>query len=239
LDHLAEGRRPPAKKNAANRLLDQTLVAARQAKILKKRSELTAIDGSGFEARHASHYFVRRCAKGRQSKQSTTYRRFPKVGLVCDCASHLILSAIPGRGPTPDHPHLIDAMLAAAARRRIDTLLGDAGYDGEWVHAFLRDELDIRSIIPPTIGRPTDQPPTGRYRRQMKQYFERPPERRRYGQRWQVETVISMIKRRLGETLAAHSYHRQNRAMLLKVVTHNILILLPPSEVFYGARLRQ
>ena len=159
-----------------------------------------------------------------------TYRRFPKMGLVCDCDSHLILAAVSGRGPTPDHPHLIEALLDAAARRRIDTLLADAGYDAEWVHAFLRDELDIRSIIPPTIGRPTDKPPTGRYRRQMAKYFKRPPARRRYGQRWQVETVFSMIKRRLGETLSARSYHRQNRALLLKAVVHNILILLWPKR---------
>ena len=226
--HRAESRRSTSKKKHANRLLDQTLVAAAQAKILRKRLKLTAIDGSGFETHHASRYFVRRCAKGRQNKTAMTYRRFPKMGLVCDCDSHLILAAVSGRGPTPDHPHLIEALLDAAARRRIDTLLADAGYDAEWVHEFLREELDIRSIIPPTIGRPTDKLPKGRYRRQMAKYFKRPPGRRRYGQRWQVETVFSMIKRRLGETLSARSYHRQNRALLLKAVVHNILILLWP-----------
>lgn len=188
--------------------------------------KLTAIDGSGFEAHHTSRYFVRRRAKGRQDKTAMTYKRFPKMGLVCDCDSHLILAAATGRGPTPDHPHLIEAMLDAAARRRIETVLADAGYDGEWVHEFLRDELDIRSIIPPKIGRPTAKPPKGRYRRLMSQYFKRPPEARRYGQRWQVETVFSMIKRRLGETVSARSYHRQNRALLLKAITHNVLILL-------------
>jgi transposase len=226
LDHVPESRRPPAKKNAANRLLDQTLVAAAEAKILKKHSRLTAIDGSGFEAHHSSHYFVRRKRRLQDSTQKMTYRRFPRVGLVIDCSSHLILAAVAGRGPSPDHPHLIEAMLAAATRRRIDMLLADAGYDGEWVHEFLRDELDIRSIIPPTIGRPSAKPPTGRYRRRMVQYFERPPATRRYGQRWQVETVFSMIKRRLGETVSARSYHRQNRALLLKAVAHNVLILL-------------
>ncbi len=60
----------------------------------------------------------------------------------------------------------------------------------------------------------------------MRWYFQRPSDRRRYGQRWQVETVISMIKRRLGETLSTRGFRRQNRAILLKVVTHNILILL-------------
>ena len=132
---------------------------------------------------------------------------------------------MPGRGPSPDHPHVIEVMLAAAGRQRIETVLADAGYDGEWVHEFLRDELDIRSIIPAQIGRPTDKPPSGRYRRQMRAYFRRPKQRRRYGQRWQVETVMSMLKRRLGETLNAHSRRRQDRAMMLKCITHNILIL--------------
>ena len=163
-----------------------------------------------------------------------TYRRFPKVGLVCDCASHIILAAVPGRGPTPDHPHVVEVMRAATARRTIDTLLADAGYDAEWVHSFLRDELNIRSIIPPKIGRPTTKLPTGRHRRRMYYYFQRPKEQRSYGQRWQVETVMSMLKRRLGETLSAHSYRRQCRAILLKVIAHNVLILLG-REVFYRA----
>ena len=187
---------------------------------------MTAIDGSGFEAHHTSHYFVRRKRKFKDEKQKMTYRRFPKVGLVCDCRTHLILAAVPGRGPSPDHPHVIETMLAAAARQRIDTTLADAGYDAEWVHQFFRDELDIRSFIPPKIGRPTDKPPRGYYRRRMTTYFKRPAENRCYGQRWQVETVMSMIKRRLGNTLNARRRQAQNRAMLLKVIAHNILILL-------------
>ncbi len=105
------------------------------------------------------------------------------------------------------------------------TILADAGYDAEWVHVFLRDELDLRSLIPPKIGRPTPKPPTGHYRRQMRAYFRRPKESRRYGQRWQAETVFSMIKRRLGRTVNARRYNAQNRALLLKAIAHNILIL--------------
>lgn len=168
--------------------------------------------------------------------QTTTYRRWPKIGLVCDCDSHLILAAVSERGPSPDHPHVVDVMRAAARRHHIDTLLADAGYDGEWVHAFLRNELHIRSIIPPKIGRPSAKPPSGYYRRMMRRYFNRPKEQRRYGQRWQVETVMSMIKRRLGETTSTRSYRRQCRTMLLKVIAHNILILVV-NELFYRALL--
>jgi hypothetical protein len=228
LDDTSKSCRSPAKKNAANRLLDQTVEDAERCHILPKRTALSAIDGSGFEAHHVSHYFVRRRSSGPQKNlQNMTYRRFPKLALVVDCRTHLILAAVPGRGPSPDCPHVREALRAARERRLIEAVLADAGYDAEWVHRFIRDELDMRSLIPPTAGRPTDKPPAGDYRRAMRTYFRRPKQRRCYGQRWQVETVFSMIKRRLGENVNAHSDRRQRRAMLLKAIVHNILVLFP------------
>ncbi len=56
-----------------------------------------------------------------------------------------------------------------------------------------------------------------------------------YGQRWQVETVFSMIKRNQGDALGARSYWAQNREMMLKVLTHNIGIILFVKELFYRA----
>jgi hypothetical protein len=155
-----------------------------------------------------------------------TYRRFPKVGLLVDCKSHMILAAVPGQGPSPDIAHLVEAIREAKRRQGIDTLLADAGYDAEWAHEFVRGELRIVLITPPKIGRPTMNPPTGHFRKRMWHYFRRPPERRRYGQRWQAETVFSMIKRRLGETLSARRRSRQDRAIMLKAITHNLMILL-------------
>ena len=187
---------------------------------------MSALDSSGFEAHHVSHYFVRRRSSGPgKNLQKMTYRRYPKLALVVDCQTHLILAAVPGRGPSPDVPHVIEAVLAARTRRVIETILADAGYDAEWVHRFIRDELDMRSLIPPDAGRPTAKVLTGRYRRGMKSYFRRPKQRRRYGQRWQAETVFSMIKRRLGASVNARSDRRQRRAMLLKAIVHNILVV--------------
>ena len=219
------------RKQPANRLLDATVELACRADLPRRRNLLAAIDSSGFEAHHTSHYFVRRRAAGDTQRQTMTYRRFPKLGLVVDCDNHLILSGVPGRGPGPDFFHLVQAVNDACARRRIGTLLADAGYDAEWVHEFLREQLAIRSVIPPRIGRPTSKLPRSRWRRLMKQRFDQAT----YGQRWQVETVFSMIKRRLGSTLGARSYWRQTRALMLKAITHNVLVLLRTIKVFYRA----
>ena len=46
-----------------------------------------------------------------------------------------------------------------------------------------------------------------------------------YGQRWQIETVLSMFKRNLGSALRARTYHSQNREIRLRVLTHNLAVL--------------
>ncbi|MCX5661342.1 MAG: hypothetical protein NTW19_16805, partial [Planctomycetota bacterium] len=44
-----------------------------------------------------------------------------------------------------------------------------------------------------------------------------------YTQRWQVETVMSMIKRNQGEELSGEGYHSRNRQMRMLAEVHNIL----------------
>jgi len=222
-------------RRTANRLIDATLACADARSPYRATTRLAAIDGSGFETHHISRYFIRRRQRGCKTRDiwlTTTYRRYPKLSLVCDCQTHLALAAVPSRGPWADIVHLDRAMVEAFCRRDIHTLLADAGYDAEWAHRFLRHDLGIRSIIPPRIGRPTARLPSGRYRRQMKTRFPK----KTYGQRWQVETVFSMIKRRLGSTVNARTRWSQDRALMLKVITHNIMILQRQVEGFLQSR---
>ncbi|KPK42347.1 MAG: hypothetical protein AMK72_14415 [Planctomycetes bacterium SM23_25] len=46
-----------------------------------------------------------------------------------------------------------------------------------------------------------------------------------HGQRWQAETTVSMIKRRLASAVNARSCWSQRRALMLKAIAHNILLL--------------
>jgi hypothetical protein len=49
-----------------------------------------------------------------------------------------------------------------------------------------------------------------------------------YGQRWQAETLLSMLKRNFASALRARSYHSQNREIRLRILTHDLGILLRP-----------
>lgn len=103
-----------------------------------------------------------------------------------DCVSHMILSAVPGWGPATELVQFARAWGQAAFRARIEVLLAEAGFDAEWLHVSVRPQC-VRTIIPPTRGRPTSKPPSGRWGQVMKQRFGRL--KPKYGQRWHVETV--------------------------------------------------
>ncbi len=212
---------------AVRRLLSAMLIAPRHG---RRRIERAAIDSSGFEAGRVSPYFVRRRARGQKHLknplfQTTTYTRWPKLGLIIDCATHLILAARPSRGPKPDTAELEPVLDQLPRGVRLLRLLADAGYDSEPNHVLLRERHRIMSLMPARLGRPSTKPPSGRYRRLMRRLWAH-PKRIKYGQRWQVETVFSMIKRNLTHAVAAQTYWSQCRAMLLLAVTHNIMILL-------------
>jgi Transposase DDE domain len=203
-------------------LFDAVLDRALRAKVRRKRVRLAAVDGTGMESRHTSRSYVKRRSRHGDTDQVTTYATYPKVVFVVDCASHLILAAVPGRGPASDLVQFGRALSQAVRRARIGTSLADADFDAEWVHCSIRSH-GIRSIIPPERGRPSDKPPAGRWRRWMRQQFGRL--KAKYGQRWQTETVNSMIKRRLGSALRARSYRSQCREIILRAITHNVMIV--------------
>jgi hypothetical protein len=192
--------------------------------VRRRRVPLAAVDGTGMESRHTSRYYVKRRSKTGAGTQETTYARYPKVVLVTDRRSHPVLAAVPGRGPASDLVLFKAALKQAAGRARIGTLLADADFDGEWVHEHVRGVHGIRTLIPPTRGRPSERPPAGRWRRWMKAQLGRLEAK--YGQRWQTEAVNSMIKRRLGSALRARGYWSQCREIVLRVITHNAMIVI-------------
>jgi hypothetical protein len=208
------------RSQAASRLLDMTVRLGKFVGKIDSKSPLAAMDGTGLESRHASAYYVRRKAKGGKSEQKLTYQRFPKAGLVSHCKSHLILAVVPQRGPGPDITHFRKAFDQAQRRLRFTTLAADAGYDAEHTHVYSRSH-GVRTLIPPLIGRPTTKPPAGYWRRTMLRVLPHS----RYGQRWQSETVNSMLKRLLGSALRARTYWSQCRETALRALTLNVMIL--------------
>jgi hypothetical protein len=206
-------------KSAAARLLLESTVRLHLGR--RRRVAHSAADSTGFECTSASAYFVRRRVRASEPWKTVVYHHFAKLGVVCDAEDHFILACRAGRGPRPDVDEFRPLVAEALRHVRLSCLAADAGYDSEANHAFARDEHAVRTVIPPKHGRPSPKPATGRYRRLMQVRFDRDAYRRRA----QVETVISMIKRRQGAHVRARSHHGRCRDLRLLALAHNVMIL--------------
>jgi hypothetical protein len=229
------------KPGLVDSMLDQHAKWAQERKLIKGRIKLAALDSSMFESHHVSRHFEKRLRQSERDKRrkqrkirgktagdrrrSRVVRGLPKLSLAVATSCHLILAARATTGGGGDQRFFEPLLFDAWRRAGIKTVVADAGYDSEPNHSIARQDMRVRSIIPPNSGRPTEKAPTGRHRRNMHHRFKRKADKKHYGQRWQVETVNSMIKRNLGSALRARTPRRRSKELLLRVVTHNVMIL--------------
>lgn len=230
---LQKASRRLLRQQGVRRLLDDTVRRIRRRKI---NVPYAAVDSSGFDAHHASRYFIWRRDNQKQNekrpKKRHSYKKYGKLMVIIDCATHAILAAVASVGPTPDVAELDRVLIELPDSQTVRSMVGDAGFDSANNHRILREDWGIRSTIPPETGRPIKTPgtlPRDKYRRLMKTHFNH----KAYRKRPQVETVFSMIKRNLGSALRARSHWGRCRDLFLRVLTHNIAIAL--LRVFYRA----
>jgi hypothetical protein len=208
------------RRPVARRLFAATI---RQFLGRRRRVRRAAFDSTGLDCGHASRYYLHRWRRGKR-RRTTVYTRYAKLEVSLDCATHLLLAAFAGRGPRGDADRFVPLLDATLEHVGLDAALADAGFDSEPNHRHAREDCGVLSFIPATIGRPSAKPPSGRYRRRMRQRLNK--RYGHYGQRWQVETGFSMLKRRLATTVNGRSYWSQCRDLLLLAITYNLMLVV-------------
>lgn len=212
------------------KLLDQL---AQWFAIARQLGTMVAIDSSLYDTHHRSRHYEQRCRhyaskhkRTANARRSASARQSPKLCIGVCTRSHLILSARAKTGMGSDCPDF-DPLLFDAWRRhpRLRTVLADAGYDSESNHRIARLDMNVRSFIKTGIGRPSKKPPSGYYRRLMSRRLKGSQRGKKYGQRAQAETVNSMLKRNLGDSLRARSPKARRDEQLLRVIAHNLALL--------------
>lgn len=198
-----------------------------------------SIDSTAYESHHVSRHYEKRKANtdaaaeannddsSRQSRRSETVKSLPKLAIAVASACHVILAVWVTTGMGADHPHFEPVLFDAWRRAPVKSVVADAGYDSEKAHRLARCDMGLECIIPPKAGRPsTDphKPPAGEFRAEMAERFAQESSPGNYGQRWQVETVNSMMKRNYGSALRAATPANREREMMLKALTHNIAL---------------
>jgi hypothetical protein len=233
-----------------NRMLDEQAEDFADAKVLALHRQPLAMDSTHLESHHVSRHFEKRREQtaraalrepegGENARGSAatrdkansltrprTVKKLPKMTIAVAAACHVILSAAASTGAGSDSPHFEPVLFHAWRRAAVKTVVADAGFDSEKNHRLARLDMRVRTVIPPEIGRPSKdgKPPSGYYRRLMRRRFDRKADKKVYGQRWQSETVHSMVKRNMGAALRAQTEERREREMLLRAVVHNLML---------------
>ncbi len=201
-----------------NRVLGESARRFKSPKRRARRGARVAVDGTGLSHNAASTFFIRRIKQ--RPRGMTRWSYWLKWLIVADLDKLIILAQRGRQAPWCDCRSLPDLVDAASRVASIDLVLADAEFDTEQNHRHIRERLGARSIIPAKRGRSSRVGIRG----QMRRHF---PEKT-YRQRAKVETVFSIIKRKLSARAPGRSLAMQQRQASLLGLTYNLYRLRHP-----------
>jgi transposase len=185
-----------------------------------------AVDSTGFSCSNASVYFIKRLKEMGTgiSYSKSTRRGFSKASFAVDVSTKMILACDCVDSCHADVrriPYIIDDL--AEGGFSVKCVVADKGYDAEYVHVDIRERLKADAMIPlrkiePARIEGTRVRTSGFNRGMMKFAFDK----EEYNKRSQVETVNSMVKRKMGDTVYGRSEQTRHKEVLFRCVAHNI-----------------
>jgi hypothetical protein len=208
-------------RRVTDEMLDQVLgaVSARltpRGRGRKRKKAVVAVDATGLAPGSISTFYInRRTDRG----EGLEWRHWCKWTIVVDVLRRCVLAQVARQGPYNDCATLRPLVSAAHEIIPVGLVLADAEFDSERNHRHIRDVVGAESIIPAKRGK-ADWKIKG-VRAQMRRRFPR----RRYSQRAQVESVFSVVKRKLSPKAPGRSDETQCRQAMLLGLAYNIYLL--------------
>lgn len=174
---------------------------------------VVAVDATGLASGAISTFFVKRI---KDRGPGFDWRHWLKWLIVVDVDRQLIVGQTARRGPYNDCAALRPLVERATQVVPIRTVLADAEFDSERNHQYVRTQLHAQSIIPAKRGKANWQ--IQGIRRQMRLHFPQ----RVYRRRALIESVFSVVKRKLSSRAPGHTPEQQRRQALLLGLAYDI-----------------
>lgn len=184
------------------------------------------LDGTGNKPNRASTYYVNRLEyfarknkkkKRGRPKKKRKVRRYIKTFPFVELRTQLPLAVGFSRRSGNESPYFIPvAKKALKCGKPFKKVSLDMGFDAEYVHGFIREDMGAVSIIP---ARNKDVPihrTSGRYRKQMKRGYSK----KDYHQRSKNETVNYVVDALSGECVYALDWRMQNKELLFRYIMY-------------------
>jgi len=176
---------------------------------LEVKEEAVAVDSTGFSPGQASLYY--------QTRTGKLYEAWLKGAYAVGVVSQFILAWRSGHGPGSDAPYLSGLRRDSRCyghyhgRQKAWVLLADAGFDGQ--------SVQVGDLVPPIRrgGNLLDPARIARAELVAQARLDG-----LFGQRWKSETVMSVIKRKFGDTIRSRKASMQNREPIVKGLVYNL-----------------
>lgn len=204
-DHSTLCRAYGALSEAQQRALNHTLLEQQAV-----QTTVVAVDATGFSPTHASQHYI--------SQRGRCMTHFQKGFYAVDVHSQYILGWLEGQGPGGLDAQYLNSLRRQArvyvpwvGRSRPFALLADKGFDGRQAQAtdFIRPRRGKQPIRRPDRQLRADLTDMAHLDGFM-------------GQRWLIETVISVMKRKSGDTIRSRKRRQQRREIGMKALVYNI-----------------
>lgn len=196
-------------------VIQQALQAA-AAQVLKGKRRgrsVWAVDATGLAPGAISTFFVKR---KRDHGDGLPWRYWLKWVVVVETQHQVLLAQIAKRGPYNDCAALRPLVDQACQVTRAKCVLADAEFDSERNHRHVREVHGMRSIIPAKRGKQTWH--IQGIRATMRAHFPA----KRYAQRNLIETVFSVVKRKLSARAPGRSLAAQTKQALVLGLAYNL-----------------
>jgi hypothetical protein len=179
---------------------------------MKDRPAKRAVDASALAPGAIRTFFINR---KRDRGQGLPWRYWLKWVVVVETKHQLLLAQIAKRGPDNDCALLRPLVDIAHQVMPAAFVLADAEFDSERNHKHIREVQPMKSMIPAKRGKKTWHLKGSRA--QMKSNFPA----RRYSQRNLIDTVFSVVKRKLSTRAPGRSLNTQAiQALILGLAYH-------------------
>ena len=192
--------------------------ALQEAALMTMRDRSTkravfAVDATGLAPGAISTFFINR---KRDRGEGLPWRYWLKWVVVVETHHQLLIAQIAKRGPYNDCALLRPLVDRAHQVMPASLVLADAEFDSERNHKHIREVHHMKSIIPAKRGKKTWQ--LNGIRAQMKSNFPA----RKYSQRNLIETVFSVVKRKLSARAPGRSLATQAMQALILGLAYNL-----------------
>lgn len=172
-----------------------------------------AVDATGLAPAAISTFFINR---KRDRGQGLPWRYWLKWVVVVETKRQLLLAQIAKCGPYNDCALLRPLVDIAHKVMPASLVLADAEFDSERNHRHIREVHHMKSVIPAKRGKKTWH--LNGIRAQMKNDFPA----KKYSQRNLIETVFSVVKRKLSMRAPGRSLPTQAMQALILGLAYNI-----------------